>query len=195
MDCADFLENHSDFLDRRLEVYPLEAYRDHIAGCPSCARYDRVVQRGLRLVHEIEPTRPAPDFDSALQNRFYQLQGTLARQQAALSRVTAVALLSAAALVLATGLPTLTARESDVDLPPVVVDEPPAELAGAGVSASFFNLSASVVPANPILVPDFPKEPWSTQDSGKLSLFRAPLRSSAIQSRSSGAKSQPAPSE
>ena len=195
MDCADFLENYSDFLDRRLEIYPLEAYRDHLTSCPSCTRYDRVLQSGLRLVRQIDPPGSDIESESGVQNTLYRLQDSLARQQAMLSRVTGVALMSAAALVLALGLPSLTAKESAVELPPLVIEVPPKELAGAQAPGSFFNLNTSIAPTTPILVPDFPEESWLEPGSEKLSLFRAPLRSSAIRPGPTASKSQPSAGE
>ena len=175
MDCAQFLESYSDFLDRRLEVYPLSEYRDHIVSCRACARYDRVMQRGLCLVRDIELAAADPDFEPRLRERFFHRQEGIARYDAMLSRVASVAMLSAAALLVAVALPTIATSRTSVELPPVVVETP--AVYSASSRPTLFDFAASIAPDGKLLLlPDFPEESWLNPRSGRLSLFRAPLR-------------------
>ncbi len=61
MTCEEFLARHSDFLDEELGAEGAVEMRLHLAGCEGCARYDRVLRRGLTLVRELEPIQPSSD--------------------------------------------------------------------------------------------------------------------------------------
>lgn len=175
MDCSTFLKNYSDFLDRRLEAYPLAAYREHLLSCGACARYDRVIQSGLCLVREIEPAEPTTDFEPRLQHRFFDLQEVLKRREAALAKATSAAMLSMAVILVAVSLPALATDRTTIELPPVVIEEPASSVAPSGV-VSFFGLAPSVAATtSPLLLPDFPEGAWLTRPPGRLSLFRQSL--------------------
>ncbi len=170
-----FLNNYSDFLDRRLEAYPLAAYREHLVSCGACARYDRVVQSGLWLVREIEPAEPAVDFEPHLQHRFFDLLEVLRRREAMVAKATSAAMLSIAVILVAVSLPALATDRTTIELPPVVVDEPASSVAPSGM-ASFFGLAPSIAATtSPLLLPDFPDRAWLTRPPGRLSLFRKSL--------------------
>jgi predicted anti-sigma-YlaC factor YlaD len=60
MNCREFLERHSDYLDDHLAQDEAARWQEHVHQCVSCARYDRVVRRGtdvLRTQPEIEARR------------------------------------------------------------------------------------------------------------------------------------------
>lgn len=61
MTCEEFLARHSDFLDEELGAEGAVEMRLHLAGCERCARYDRVLRRGLALVRDLEPVLPSSD--------------------------------------------------------------------------------------------------------------------------------------
>ena len=44
-------------------------WQAHITGCPDCARYDRVLRRGLTLLSAQPRIEPGPDFIVQLQHR------------------------------------------------------------------------------------------------------------------------------
>ncbi len=173
MDCSDFIENYSDFLDRRFEAHSIQAYRDHVTRCPSCTRYNRVVQNGLCLIRDLEPASIQSDFEPRLQTRFYDFQANLARQEKRLFRAASVATISAVALLVVVSIPTLTAGDRPVRLPPLVVDQQALTLTA---SASFFDFAPSIAPVRTSLFPDYPDDQWLTPRPRRLSLFRAPLK-------------------
>ncbi len=61
MTCGEFLAQHSEYLDEELGAQAAAEMGLHLAGCTRCARYDRVLRRGLELVREMEPVLPTSD--------------------------------------------------------------------------------------------------------------------------------------
>src|SRR5690606_18291876 len=62
MTCQEFLARYSEYLDERLEPLESALWRAHMNRCPSCARYDRVLRRGLALVRDLPEVEPSSDF-------------------------------------------------------------------------------------------------------------------------------------
>lgn len=77
MTCRDFLARQSEYMDE--VMHPLEAalWRKHAECCPSCARYDRVMRRGLRLARDLASIEPSPDFHPRLQYRLNHMEESL----------------------------------------------------------------------------------------------------------------------
>jgi anti-sigma factor RsiW len=73
MTCQEFLARHLEYTDESLPPEEAARWRDHIASCPSCARYDRVVRRGLTLLRSLPEVEPSEDFFPRLQHRIYNL--------------------------------------------------------------------------------------------------------------------------
>jgi hypothetical protein len=69
MTCKDSLALYSEYLDGALPESVRERFEVHVARCDSCARYHRVMRRGLRLVHEMPELEPSSDFQDRLQHR------------------------------------------------------------------------------------------------------------------------------
>ena len=168
MDCTEFLEDYSDYLDGRLEARPLSAYREHLRSCPSCASYDRILQRGLRVVRQLPPPRPSHDFTPRLQHRLFHLKDDISRGRAYRSTARAVAGLVVAGLIVLSSVSLLRHSGEMPQLPPVIVEAPsPASPPGV------FRRSPAGV--NLLLVPDPSQSPWLTPASSEFSLFRTPL--------------------
>ncbi|MEJ2678663.1 MAG: zf-HC2 domain-containing protein [Gemmatimonadota bacterium] len=74
--CRTFLERYSDLADGLLAPVEVAAMRRHMAACPSCRRYDRVVRRGVRVLRQSAPL-PSPAFHERLRRRLV-LEGALA---------------------------------------------------------------------------------------------------------------------
>jgi hypothetical protein len=72
MTCGEYLARHSDYLDDQLDAAGAAEMRRHAATCARCARYDRVLRRGLELLRREEPILPSCD-------RYVSLQRYLAR--------------------------------------------------------------------------------------------------------------------
>lgn len=58
MNCREFLDRHSDYLDDRLAPDEGARWEEHVCVCTSCARYDKVVRRGTELL------RNEPDLEA-----------------------------------------------------------------------------------------------------------------------------------
>jgi len=109
MTCQEFLARHSDFVD--LELDPREHARAeaHRASCPKCARYDRVVRSGVRLLRGLPEVEPSPDFFPKLQHRLFHLDEELKRGDRGTSAGAVASLAVAAALALLAWSPVLRA--------------------------------------------------------------------------------------
>lgn len=73
MTCQESLSLYSEYLDGALPDPVRERFEVHLARCESCARYHRVMRRGLGLVHELPEVQPSSDFQDRLQHRIYHL--------------------------------------------------------------------------------------------------------------------------
>ena len=125
LSCSDCLARHSEFLDGMMDPGTEALWQAHLAGCAECARYDRVLRRGLRLLSARPPLEPAPDFIIHLQHR-------LAAEDRAMTmrpiRSLAVASISVAAmLAFVAWLPVML--QSGGAVPTVAVAEAPSPVA------------------------------------------------------------------
>lgn len=68
MQCTEFLDRYSDYDDSLLPASELARFRAHLAGCGSCARYDRVLRKGRMLARQVAAA-PSPDFMPRLRHR------------------------------------------------------------------------------------------------------------------------------
>ncbi len=171
MDCEEFLEDYSDFLDGQLEEHPGAEYRDHVRRCPSCAEYDRVMRRGLHLVRALDPPKSNADFFLRLQQRFFD-RGTRDARMREHGRALAVASLALVGLLLVS-LPVMQPGRGTLQLPPVVVE-------GPGVDRdlpSLWGPPPTFAPTASFLrVPDLTSDPIFANPRRPYSLFRTPLR-------------------
>jgi anti-sigma factor RsiW len=99
------LARHSEYLDGRLDAIAAEEVRDHLASCPRCARYDRVLRRGVKILAAQPPIEPTPDFAFQLQRRLEFEQRHAALQPMRSMATASVAV--AAMLALAAWIPVL----------------------------------------------------------------------------------------
>ena len=53
MDCGTFLDGYSDFRDGQLMLPDRVAFEAHLRECASCARYDRVVDGGVKVLRDL----------------------------------------------------------------------------------------------------------------------------------------------
>jgi hypothetical protein len=130
MDCTTFLDGYSDYRDGLLPLPGQAAFAAHLRGCASCARYDRVVSGGVRILAQAEELTVSDGFMDRLQHRLYHVDDELAaarrRRARPLSRATAGAAALAAAvgaLALLPGLWTRTAPTVTM-LPTVAASAP-----------------------------------------------------------------------
>ena len=78
MNCKDFLARHSDWYDGLLEHSAAVRFQLHADACDSCARYDRVVRRGVELVRELPGVELSSDFESRMRHRLYHERDAMA---------------------------------------------------------------------------------------------------------------------
>jgi anti-sigma factor RsiW len=99
--CEELLARYGDYIDGQLS--PLQAARLqlHLEVCGSCARYDRIMSRGLELVRELPDLTPSHDFEERLQHRLYHADdaAALAAQRPAAGAVAAFAVAGVIALL------------------------------------------------------------------------------------------------
>ena len=72
--CAVWLEDHAAWMDGFLDEAESAAHEAHAAGCSSCARYARVLDRGLQLVRELPEIEPSAHFEQRLQHRIFHIE-------------------------------------------------------------------------------------------------------------------------
>jgi len=98
MTCQESLALYSEYLDGALPEEVRERFEVHLARCESCARYHRVMRKGLRLVRELPDLQPSSDFQDRLQHRIFHLldEGVAPRRR---GRAGAVLSIAAAGLI------------------------------------------------------------------------------------------------
>lgn len=77
MTCQEFLARHSEYMDDLLTPAEASRYAVHISNCAACARYDRVIRQGVRLLQAAPEVEPSTDFFPRLQHRLYNLEDEL----------------------------------------------------------------------------------------------------------------------
>jgi anti-sigma factor RsiW len=136
MHCERFLEDYSDYCDGLLCAERQAEYREHLAACPGCARYDRVLRRGVELLRTLPGEGVDEEFMPRLVHNLYNVDEGLHPQAhrfaggAALIGVAAVGLLALFWLPFAATVPLELELEPLAARAPVRT-EPPA-LFGSG---------------------------------------------------------------
>lgn len=74
MNCQEFLDRYSEYLDEEMEPPERERVERHMAECASCRRYDDVMRRGLSLVRQLPPVEISADFERRLHCRIRELE-------------------------------------------------------------------------------------------------------------------------
>lgn len=120
MECDEFLQSFSDYLDAEFEKHPPEAYNEHLESCARCGEYDRVVRRGLRLVRELDAPEPVPDLMPRLQWSFL-FRRERSEVVVEYAKAAGMAGLTIAAVMLLAVNPTFRPGGEELELPPVVV--------------------------------------------------------------------------
>jgi len=129
MDCDTFLEGHSDFRDGLLSLPDRVAFEAHRRECGHCARYDRVVEKGVQVLRGRPQLEVSEDFMDRLQHRLYHVDDELAaarRRRGPVSRGAAAALAAAACVAAVALIPRLYpgADPTVTMLPSVAVTAP-----------------------------------------------------------------------
>jgi hypothetical protein len=113
MRCEDFLSRHGEYLDGGLTLTDASQMRAHIVRCSTCARYDRIVRKGLTLVNELPEVQPSLDFEQRLQHRILSLEDEMTFTQQRPAVGVAAALAVAAMIALLAWSPLLVQRMTE----------------------------------------------------------------------------------
>ena len=162
MDCDTFLDGYSDYRDGLLAAAEHAAFDDHLAGCASCARYDRVVAGGVQVLRGLPEPQVSEDFMERLQHRLWHEQDDMAaararRARQAPRRAAAVAMAAAASIAAVALVPGVYSRLAPTVtmLPSVPATTPAAEApyrlaadhgAGEGLAARLEEVGVQVYP-------------------------------------------------
>lgn len=152
MDCDVFLDGYSDFRDGLLAPGERDAYSAHLAACGSCARYDRVLARGVGMLRDEEPLEVSEDFMARLQHRIYhEDEVRVQRRRGSRARVVAGSLAAAAAVGAVTLVATdgaAPASQAPLAVQPASADEIAAEAQNAqtGLGARLEQVGVQVYP-------------------------------------------------
>jgi hypothetical protein len=125
--CAEFRNEYSDYRDGQMGLPRRVEMEDHRAACAGCARYDRVIGRGIAALKTVPPITPSYDFLPRLQHRLHHLddeRSAWSRSDLSGTSVGFVLLL----VVLIAGaawIPVLRAKPLVVHLPPALAVAPP----------------------------------------------------------------------
>lgn len=130
LDCSGFLEGYSAFRDGELEEWECEAFESHLRSCASCARYDRVIDRGVQLYRGAAELSPSDDFLPRLQHRLYHVEEELRGPGRSGSGTSAALTLGISAIIAAIAwVPALRTEPAMLELPPVAARAPVPTLA------------------------------------------------------------------
>lgn len=111
LSCSECLARYSEFMDGVMDAGKAEAWRAHLAGCPDCARYDRVLRRGLKLLTTQSSVAPSDDFFLQLQHRLTTEDDRMGMRP--LTSMATASLAVAAMLALAAWIPVMMLARGD----------------------------------------------------------------------------------
>ncbi len=117
MTCADCIALASDYIDEVLAARDAARLLAHTQRCESCARYLRVLERGLKLARAVPVIEPSPEFEWKLNRRLRELDEVLAERQRSVRSGAAVALAVAGLVALAAWSPILAPRLPEAFFP------------------------------------------------------------------------------
>lgn len=153
MTCSEFLSSFSDVQDGSAPAHVARAADEHLAACPSCSRYRRVVERGVDLLRTLPAPAVNEDFVPRLGVRLRLVDEDARLRSHANSGSTALAVLAMAVLLTAVAWAPALQRPATVDLPPIVVSRPPAVLQARTVDSftAFARNALGVREGSPLL--------------------------------------------
>ena len=127
MDCKQFRENHSLYLDLRCSALEESEMREHLSVCSDCSRHDTRIRRSLLLVRNLPPVEVSPDFRARLDARLAMVRpfsGIAPRSSRPLIPMFLAAAASIVFLAYMARSLNRAANSEPVTLPPVVASLP-----------------------------------------------------------------------
>lgn len=136
MQCDEFLQGYSEYIDGRIGASRRERFASHAEACDACARYDQVIRRGLEILRESPGVSSSADFLPRLKHRLYHLEDRIPMASARHGGSAALVAVAAVGLLALSWLPFATQVPVEVELPAVSV-EAPAATTPAGAPSLF----------------------------------------------------------
>ena len=124
MSCDQFIERYTDYRDGLLDSGTLEEVEEHLAACPCCARYDRVMQRGLELLSDIPLPESSDDFMPRLRHRLYNVDCGVDQGRRSFGGSAALVGVAAVGLLALFWLPFAASVPLEMELPAVSAQIP-----------------------------------------------------------------------
>ena len=125
MSCDQFIERYTDFRDGVLDAESLTEAETHLADCPCCARYHRVMQRGIELLSDIPIAETSDDFMPRLRHRLYNVDCGVAEGRRSFGGSAALVGVAAVGLLALFWLPFAASVPLEMELPAVSAQYPP----------------------------------------------------------------------
>ena len=104
LSCKEVLARHSEYIDGEMAPPDTEKWRTHLATCTVCARYDRVLRKGVSLLAAKPELEPEPEFMLHLR---YRLADEARRQEMPISNHMGAAVSVMAVLALVAWIPMM----------------------------------------------------------------------------------------
>lgn len=126
MNCSDFVQNFSDYIDETGPPELREASVAHRDACAKCRRYEEVFLRGRSLLAStLEEVTVDESFHPRLQHRLYHVDDERALARSSAGFHPSMIVLGAVAMVsVLMGVPLLFEPDPEVELSPIVVSVP-----------------------------------------------------------------------
>jgi hypothetical protein len=126
MTCSDFLERFTDFLDGEGPEDLRTNAEAHLESCDRCRRYHEVMMQGAAVLRSLPEAQVPDDFQPRLQHRLYHVDDEVALGAHTASGTTVLTVLGMSMLLTALAWsPALRPMAPVVELPPIVVSDPP----------------------------------------------------------------------
>ncbi|MCH1571330.1 MAG: zf-HC2 domain-containing protein [Longimicrobiales bacterium] len=126
MNCSDVVARFTDYLDGVSPPAEQAAIEKHLEHCSACARYRNVVVHGADLLRRLPEPELQHDFEPRLKHRLFHVDDERALTAHAASGAPAMTVLGIALLLTAVAWsPALFLGAPTVELPMIVVDDPP----------------------------------------------------------------------
>ncbi len=136
MSCAECLALSGAYIDDVMDPADRAPFDLHIDRCPACARYVRVLRKGLQLVQDLPSVQPSPDFRIRLHRRLHGLAEERRAQALSVQAGATVTIALAATFAMVAFLPAIGARQAERGTAAAEVPSARADLAavdGAGL--------------------------------------------------------------
>ncbi len=127
MDCSEYLERCSEYLDDQIDEEIAGEFKAHLSDCSRCRQYHATLLQGRDLLRAIPSLEVPPDFHARLDHRILHIEdgASIARESLGSGATTAAVVAMTVLLALAAWAPLVGSSRVSLELPAVVVAQPP----------------------------------------------------------------------